>query len=229
MATTNIHNTGGFSLTSETLKKCFPASAEANRAKYFKHINPAFERYEIDTAEKAAAFLANIGVETGELRAVEENLNYSASGLLSVFGKYFNSETAAQYARKPEKIANRVYANRIGNGNEASGDGWKYRGRGLIQVTGRANYRKITSDMYGLPMGVDFEDEPDLLLDPEYAVESACAWWHANGCNRIAGQINGQNTFEVMRQVRKKVNGGYNGWPECWKYFNSVHSILKLL
>ena len=140
------------------------------------------QEYEINTDKRVQAFLPTIGHESANFSCVVENLNYSASGLLNYFPKYFNSAQAEEYARKPERIANRVYANRIGNGNEQSGDGWKFRGRGLIQVTGRSNYLAC-----GKGIGVDLINNPDLLCTPEYAVKSACWWFKNNGCNKLAG------------------------------------------
>jgi putative chitinase len=164
-------------ITDNQLAALFPLSTAENRAKYLGPLNSAFVRYGIDTPPVLRAFLAIIGVETGQLRVVTENLNYSAVGLRNIFGKYFpTAELANQYACRPEKIANRVYGGRMGNGPESSGDGWKYRGRGLIQLTGKDNYTQASNGMYALPMGVDFVAEPDLIATPEYAAQSA-AWF----------------------------------------------------
>ena len=118
----------------EILKKVYPNSTEENREKYAKALGFAMMRYNITNPNRTRAFLAQVGHESGQLSAIVENLNYSAKGLRSVFGKYFKTDAEAeQYARKPEAIANVVYANRLGNGDTESGDGWRYRGRGLIR------------------------------------------------------------------------------------------------
>ena len=117
---------------------------------YIPHIATVLPKFNLDTPLRKAHFLAQVAHESGGLKYSAENLNYSAQGLRSVFGKYFKTnDIAALYARKPEKIANRVYADRMGNGNEASGDGWKFRGRGLIQLTGKDNYQQFARD-YGI-------------------------------------------------------------------------------
>ena len=134
--------------------------------------------YGISTHIRVASFLAQIYHESALRLNPVENLNYSADRLLEVFGKYFTPAQSAQYARQPERIANRVYANRMGNGDELSGDGWKYRGRGLIQITGKENYRNC-----GAALGVNLIDLPDKLLEPNYAVMSAGWFWVINVCN----------------------------------------------
>lgn len=120
------------------------------------------------------SYLSNIYVESNYLKSCEEDLYYSASGLLKTFPKYFNKELANKYAKKPVKIANRVYANRMGNGNEESGDGWLYRGKSLIQITGKENHEIISEGLK-----VDFISQPELLLLPKFAVEASC-WWFKN-------------------------------------------------
>src|SRR5690606_13433976 len=127
------------------------------------------------------------------------NLNYSAEGLLKTFGKYFTSLQAKEYARKPEKIANRVYANRGGNGNETSGDGWKYRGRGFIQLTLKDNYKALSN-----ATGIDYVSNPDLLLNEADAMISALWYWNKRNLNKYAdvGDLKG---------ATRVINGGYNG------------------
>lgn len=139
------------------------------------------ERNGINTPLRLAHFFAQISHESN-LMPISENLNYSAKGLMTVFKKYFpNTAIANNYARKPEAIANRVYANRMGNGNEASGDGWRYRGRGFIQLTGRNNYQALSNHFK-----VDYVRNPDLLLNEADAMMSALWFWNTNRINRFA-------------------------------------------
>lgn len=211
----------------DVLKQIFPNSTEENRAKYASPIQLAMMRYNIDNPNRIRAFLAQIGHESGQLSAVVENLNYSAKALRSVFGKYFKTDAEAQqYARKPEAIANVVYANRLGNGDTKSGDGWKYRGRGLIQITGKSNYNEASQKMYALPLGVDFVDEPELLATPEYAAQSAAWWWENAGLNAIADGLGGANDTEVFKQITKRVNGGYNGLDDRLAIYERAKTVI---
>lgn len=176
------------------------------------------EEYDINTPLRISHFLAQTSHESSDFTRLVENLNYSEKGLLSTFKRYFITPAQAlTYARKPEKIANRVYANRLGNGDEASGDGWKYRGRGAIQVTGKANYMKCSLYL--------FNDErlltnPDKLLEPKYAILSACWYWSVNGLNRIADADN-------IQLLTRKVNGGTNGLSDRQRRFTRIYSVLK--
>ena len=209
------------------LKQIYPLSTEANRNKYAVAIEMAMLRYGITTVNRKRAFLAQIGTESGQLSAVVENLNYSAKGLRSVFGKYFKTDAEAEkYARKPEAIANIVYANRLGNGDTKSGDGWRYRGRGLIQLTGKSNYNKASVEMYALPLGVDFVDEPDLLATPEYAAQSAAWFWESNGLNALADKLGGTDDAEVFKAITKRINGGYNGLEERQAIYQRTKTII---
>ena len=144
-------------------------------------LNRAMLRWKIDSRLRAAAFLAQIGHESGQLRVLVENLNYSAEALVRTWPSRFTAQTAPAYARQPEKIANRVYGGRMGNGPEASGDGWRYRGRGLIQLTGRNNYRAA-----GAALGLPLEDQPGLLEQAAHAAQSAAWWWAKHGLNELA-------------------------------------------
>ena len=211
----------------EILQKVFPNSTEENREKYAKALAFAMMRYNITNSNRIRAFLAQVGHESGQLSAVVENLNYSAKALRSVFGKYFKTDAEAeQYARKPEAIANVVYANRMGNGDTVSGDGWRYRGRGLIQLTGKANYDKATNEMYALPMGVDFVDEPDLLATPEYATQSAAWFWESNGLNALSDQLGGANDTDIFKVITKRINGGYNGLDDRLAIYERAKTVI---
>ena len=152
---------------------------------------------------RAAHFFAQTAHESGNFKAFSENLNYSADGLLKIFGKYFNATTAAEYARKQEKIANRVYANRMGNGTEESGDGWKYRGRGALQLTGKDNY-KAFADYLKKP---EIMENPDLVAN-EYAFESAMFFFEKNKLWAICDK--GVNDAAIL-ELTKRINGGTHG------------------
>jgi len=158
-----------------------------------------FEKYGINTPLRIAHFMAQIEHESG-LKPISENLNYSAIGLLKTFPKYFkNSKEASVYSNTPEKIANRVYANRMGNGTFESGEGWKYRGRGFIQITGKENYFRLANDT-----DLDCLKNPDLLLEEANAMISALWFWNLKGLNALADKND-------IIGITKKINGGLNG------------------
>jgi len=163
-----------------------------------KKYKSLFERYGLNTKLRIAHFMAQIEHESG-LKPISENLNYSAQGLMQTFSKYFNTNQSLLYARKPEKIANRVYANRMGNGNEASGEGWKYRGRGFLQITGKINYHQLANDT-----DLDCLKNPDLLLEEANAMISAMWFWNKSNLNTLADK-------DDLKGITRKVNGGYNG------------------
>lgn len=144
-------------------------------------LNRAMARWKIDSPVRQAAFIAQVGHESGQLRRLVENLNYSAEALVRTWPSRFTAQNAGVYTRQPEKIANRVYGGRMGNGPEASGDGWRYRGRGLIQLTGRDNYRAA-----GQVLGLPLLEKPELLEQPEHAAQSAAWWWATHGLNELA-------------------------------------------
>jgi putative chitinase len=179
--------------------------------RYLPYLNAHMEECNINTRERVCHFLANIAIESDELTAVEENLRYSAKGLMTTFPKYFPTLALARsYEYHPQQIANRVYANRYGNGNEASGDGWRFRGRGLIQYTFRANYRE-----YSRWCGFDVEKDPDLLANPKGAVRSACHYFEAHKCNTMADKGGGN---DVIKAIRKAVNGAIPNAALVTKY-----------
>ena len=176
------------------------------------------EKFEINTPLRLAHFLAQCGHESGGFKLVTENLNYGAAGLQSIFKKYFTPESAKEYERKPEKIANIVYANRMGNGNQASGEGYKFRGRGYIQLTGKDNYSafdKVVED--------DILANPDLVAT-KYPLLSAAWFFHKNGLHKIADE---GATDEVITKVTKRVNGGVIGLADRAKHFNEYNNLLK--
>jgi len=175
-------------------------------------------KFELNTPLRLAHFLAQAGHESGGFKAVNENLNYGAKGLRGIFGKYFPTDAkAALYERKPEKIANLVYGGRMGNGVEATGEGWKFRGRGYIQLTGKDNYTafdKVVEE--------NILEQPDLVAT-KYPVLSAAWFFHKNGLHKIA---DGGATDAVVTSVTKRVNGGTIGLPDRIKHFKEYYSLL---
>ena len=189
-----------FDFTPEKLAHCINNS---HINEWYEHIVAVLPDYEINTVNRVACWLAQMGHESGDFKFTSENLNYSAKGLRGVFGKYFpTDELAQQYQRQPEKIANRVYANRMGNGAESSGDGWKFRGRGIIQITGKSNYTTCSETLYGDPNIL--LDNPDILCEMDGAVRSACWFWNSRHLNDWADQLDNLS-------ITKKINGGTHG------------------
>jgi putative chitinase len=176
------------------------------------------QKFELNTPLRLAHFLAQCGHESGGFKATSENLNYGAKGLLGIFKKYFPTEAKAkEYERKPEKIANLVYGGRMGNGPEASGEGWKFRGRGYIQLTGKDNYKAF-----------DAVVPEDILANPElvaskYPLLSAAWFFHKNGLHKIADK---GATDTVVTEVTKRVNGGTIGLADRIKHFKEYYNLL---
>lgn len=175
-------------------------------------------KFQINTSLRMAHFLSQVAHESGGFKFVTENLNYSAQGLKKTFSKYFKQPGLAEaYARKPELIASRVYANRMGNGGEGSREGWKFKGRGYLQLTGRNNYERFD----------EFVDD-NVLENPElvatkYPLLSAAWFFHINGINRISDRGSDEDT---IRRVTRAVNGGYNGLDDRRKYFKKYYDLL---
>ena len=176
------------------------------------------KKFNITNNLRLAHFLSQCAHESGNFKAVNENLNYSAQGLRGTFGKYFPSTLAEQYARQPEKIAARVYADRMGNGNEASGEGWKFRGRGYIQLTGKGNNSKFTQFI-----GEDCVSNPDLVAT-KYPLASAAFFFDINKlwslCDKGSDDV-------TVTTVTKRVNGGTNGLDDRIKHFKEFYNLLK--
>ena len=171
------------------------------------------------TPIRAAHFFAQTAHETGGFKAFSENLNYSAQGLQGIFGKYFPGTLEESYARNPEKIANRVYADRMGNGAEASGDGWKYRGRGALQLTGKANY-KAFSEYLGKP---EIMDTPDLVATT-YAFDSAMFFFDKNKLWSICDK--GVNDASIL-ELTKRINGGTHGLEDRKEKTYKYYALIK--
>ena len=171
--------------------------------------------YEINTNERIAAFLAQCAHESNGFKAIKENLNYKPESLLKVFPKYFKTEaTAEEYGHNQEMIANRVYANRMGNGDEESGDGYKYCGRGLIQLTGHDNYQAFADSMEG-----NIDDVPEYLATFEGAVQSACWFWETNNLNVLADA-------QDILALTKRINGGTIGLEDRTARYNKALEVL---
>jgi putative chitinase len=167
--------------------------------------------YEINTPERVAAFVAQCAHESGYFRFLKENLNYRAESLHATFKKYFPTlESAQPYAKNPQKIANKVYANRMGNGDEASGDGFRYLGRGLIQLTGKNNYT-----LFAASVGITVEEAAEYLQTFEGAVQSACWFWEQNGLNKFA------DSRDIVT-MSKRINGGTIGMDDRIMKYNKA-------
>jgi putative chitinase len=175
-------------------------------------------KFQINTPLRLAHFLAQCGHESGGFKATQENLNYSAKGLNGIFKKYFPTlESALPYERKPEKIASKVYGGRMGNGPESSGEGYKFRGRGYIQLTGKENYTA-----FGKAIGEDILSNPDVVAS-KYALLSAAWFFSKNGLHKMA---DGGATDAVVTSITKRVNGGTIGLPDRIKHFKEYYHLL---
>lgn len=203
-------------LVTVNMLRCITTPEMADR--WVNALNETCERFAIDTPFRIAGFLSNTAHESGGFKTVTEGLNYSVAGLMRVWPQRFPTvEIAQRYAMQPEKIANRAYADRMGNGDEASGDGWKFRGRGLIQLTGKNNYVA-----YSLACDNEALQKPEIVEQPHYAAESAGWFWDVNRLNSLA---DAQDVGGMCRRI----NGGYNGlddrqmkYSQIMAYFNQA-------
>ena len=203
-----------FDFTPEKLAKCL--SRNKDTAALYEAFSTVLPRYEITTVERVAAFLAQCGHESADFTVLKENLNYSAEGLSKVFPKRFPSLAVAQpYNRQPEKIANKIYADRMGNGPEASGDGYKYRGRGAIQLTGKENYSKFAASL-----GMDLTAAVAYCETLEGAIESACWFWTTNKLNALA------DATDIVA-LTKRINGGTIGLEDRKHHFENNLIVLS--
>jgi putative chitinase len=184
---------------------------------WYNAICEILPEYEINTPHRVAAFIAQCAHESGGFKFLKENLNYKAPSLRRVFAKYFPTDDLARaYEKRPEMIANRVYANRMGNGPEESGDGWKYCGRGLIQLTGKNNYTFFAGSL-----DMDVEDVPEYLETFEGAVQSACFFWEQNNLNQWADKGD-------ILTLTKRINGGTIGLDDRIKHYNHALHVLGI-
>jgi putative chitinase len=202
-----------FTLTVDKLKSCVKNNKQPEQL--HAALSTLLPKYEIESVERVAGFLAQCGHESMDFTVLKENLNYGAKGLRSIFGKYFTDDvTATRYERKPEMIANKVYANRMGNGDEKSGDGYKYRGRGAIQLTGKENYTNFAKSI-----GKTLDETIVYLETLEGALESACWFWKKNGLNEIADK-------KDIVAMTKRINGGTIGLEDRKKHYEHNLEVL---
>jgi putative chitinase len=202
-----------FNFTKEQLKDMIPKNPYVDQ--WFEAISEILPEYEITTPQRVAAFLAQCAHESGGFVFLKENLNYKAASLRRVFPKYFPDDAiAAQYAGKGEMIANRVYANRMGNGDEASGDGFRYCGRGLIQLTGKNNYTFFAGSL-----DIPVEEASEYLQTFEGAVQSACFFWEQNKLNQWADKGD-------ILTLTKRINGGTIGLEDRIKHYEHALHIF---
>ena len=178
-------------------------------------LNETFARFDINTAYRQSAFIGQCSHECGNFRILSENLNYKAATLMKLWSKRFPTlEIANQYAGNPKKIANMVYANRMGNRDESSGDGYRFRGRGCIQTTGHANYYHA-----GQSLGYDFVMDPDVVSSPKYAALTAGFFWSTHGLNALADA-------QDHKSITKRINGGYIGLAEREEHTRMALAVL---
>lgn len=204
-------------INSQNFKTILPDVSWSYAQSYIPLFDEILSEYSINTPLRKAYFLSQITHESGGFRYVKENLYYSSKALYSVFRKYFPTlKVADTYARSPERIANKVYANRLGNGNEESGDGWKYKGRGLIQLTGKSNYEQLSQSF-----DEDFVNNPDLLTIPKWAISSACWYWQKRNINKYAD-------LDDIHMVTKLINGGFNGLENRQHFLDEYKKLFNL-
>jgi putative chitinase len=197
------------------LHKIYPRLPLQRAEEYLEPLNQMLQENAIDTAVREAAFLGQVAVESREMTQLEENLDYSATRLLQVFPKYFRTADAAiEYAHQPEKLANFVYGSRLGNGPASSSDGWRYRGRGLLQLTGRTHYVEWSQQL-----GLDLENSPDLLIQPAVAFAQAGRYWTIEGLNALADQRD-------FKGITRVINSGCDDLDRRIAYTQRALSVL---
>ena len=203
-------------LTKEQLRQLLPKNPYIDQ--WHSALSRLLPDYEINTPQRIAAFIAQCAHESGNFMFLKENLNYRAATLRKLFSKYFpNDEIANDYASRPNKqeaIANRIYANRMGNGDEASGDGFRFCGRGLIQLTGRENY-----SWFAASLGISVEEAAEYLQTFEGAAQSACWFWETNNLNRWADAGD-------IKELTRRINGGYIGLEDRIKHYEHALHVL---
>lgn len=202
-----------FNFTLEKFKSCVGNPPYVQE--WYEAICQILPDYDINTVKRVSAFLAQTAHESGGYRAIKENLNYRAESLMRVWPRYFPTlEIARAYERQPERIANRAYANRMGNGDESSGDGWRYCGRGLIQLTGKSNYER-----YAESLQISLQEAQEHLLTFEGCVQSAAWFWEANNLNQWA------DTGDILT-LTKRINGGTIGLADRQKHYEHALHVL---
>lgn len=205
-------------ITEAQVKQIVPKASSGAIKLFVGTFNPFADLFGLITEQRVAAYIAQVAHESSAFGRLEENLNYSADGLLKVFPKYFNTGNVTVYARHPEKIANRVYANRMGNGDEASGDGWRYKGRGYIQLTGKDNYKRYATSGYCTG---DLMSHPEWLANHPGCQKASMWFWLTNGLNILADRGD-------IRGITRRINGGFNGLDERLAYWNRAKSVFGI-
>ncbi|MBA5357259.1 glycoside hydrolase family 19 protein [Pseudomonas aeruginosa] len=207
-------------ITEQQLLQILPNAG--HRAGFFvPALNAAMGRFGITSPVRVVAFLAQVGHESSQLTRLVENLNYSAQGLAATWPSRYRgadgqpNALAQRLARNPRAIANNAYASRNGNGDEVSGDGWRFRGRGLLQITGRSNYRAA-----GAGLGLPLEHDPDLLEQPEFSALSASWWWSTHGLNELADR-------GEFAATTRRINGNMNGQVERMALWERAKRVLS--
>jgi putative chitinase len=200
-------------ITTEQLAQIIPGNQYVDP--WCEALNKILPDYDINSVNRISAFLGETYVESAGYTALHENLNYQAASLCRVWPSHFTPDIADQYAHNPEKIANRAYAGRMGNGDEASGDGWKFCGRGLIQITGRSNYQAFADSV-----GMNLDDVPAFLQTFEGAIQSACWFWENNNLNSWADAWN-------IKKISQIINGGELGLAERIQHCDQARQVLS--
>ena len=205
-----------FDFTLEEVQQILPHTQDVEE--WYVALRDNLGNYNINTKRRVAAFMAQTAHESAGYTRLRENLNYRAESLIKVWPSRFNKSNAWTYAHQQAAIANKVYADRMGNGGEASGDGWKYKGRGLIQLTGKDNYRACSLEMYG---DLRLLGTPEILeTDRDAAVKSACWFWNSRNLNSLAD-------ISDIKTMTKKINGGYIGLDERLKNYTTAITVFE--
>jgi putative chitinase len=204
-----------FNFTVEQVRELVPKAIGGPDA-WYEALAEALPQYDINTVERVAAFIAQCAHESGGFSVLEENLNYKAATLTKLWPQRFPPGVAEQYAGKPQMIANKTYGSRMGNGPEESGEGYKYRGRGILQLTGKDNYKACSQTLF---QDNTLLDDPDLLLDPYYAIHSACWFWNKNKLNQFADAGD-------LTTLTKRINGGTIGLEDRIHHYNHAVEVL---
>jgi putative chitinase len=202
-----------FDFCAEHVQKILSGNKHAEQ--WYHALVDEMPKYQITTIPRVAMFMAQCGHESGGFTALKENLNYQAHSLTAIWPKRFPASVAEQYAHNQEAIANRAYCDRMGNGSEQSGDGWKFHGRGLIQLTGRSLYEQFAREI-----GKDLDETVDYCETPDGAVESACFFWEHHN-------LNSHSDTSDVKMVTKIINGGYLGLDDRTARFNHAVQVLQ--
>ena len=202
-----------FDFTEAKLRQCVPAGRHLDQ--WFLALQEILPDYNINTVNRVACFIGQTAHESGQYTVTRENLNYKADGLKKIFPRYFKDVDANAYAHNPEKIANRVYSGRMGNGDETSGDGYRFRGRGLVQLTGRSNYQAFADSIE-----ITLEEVVPFLETFEGAVQSACWFWENNNLNSVSDNLD-------IKKMTKIINGGYIGLEDRQSHIQHALQVLS--